>query len=163
MSLFDAQMCLFLPHWEVWAYELTGKIKPAKQETLTTVYWRLLKKLGKQILIHQLGSRLIFRREGKWPFDEIPLGFLFRLRWLLAKTFFPLLKNAGKQLCCSPNFWWAAAKRSLRTTGPSSYAKPMRRLGVRKRDTGTLCVDLSSTSFWACLVDVVSRTWSSGS
>ena len=26
-------------------------------------------------------------------------------------------------------------KRSLRTTGPSSYAKPMRRLGVRKRDT----------------------------
>ena len=45
----------YVPFWRSnVSYELTGKIKPAKQETLTTVYWRLLKKLGKQILIHQL-------------------------------------------------------------------------------------------------------------
>ena len=40
-------------------------------------------------------------------------------------------------------------KKSLQSSGPNSYAKPTRGLGVRKRDRGTLCVDLSSTSFWA--------------
>jgi hypothetical protein len=35
----------YVPFWRSnVSYELTGKIKPAKQETLTTVYWRLLKK-----------------------------------------------------------------------------------------------------------------------
>ena len=127
---------------------------------------------NKLLLLQLLGSRLIFRREGKmaiwWiPCDaeiiEIPLGFLFPLRWLLAKNSFFLFCKMRVNYCAVHQILGELPQKDLcGQLAQVLTAKPMRRLGVRKRDTGTLCVDLSSTSFWACLVDVVSRTWSSG-
>ena len=62
---------------------------------------------------YKLGSRLIFRREGKWPFDEFHAmlkslkfhrDFCFVCGDSWQKMFFSLLQNAGKLLCCLPNF-----------------------------------------------------------
>ena len=69
----------------------------------------------------------------------IPLGFLFRLRWLSAKTIFFLLQNAGKLVRSSPNFGELPRKNLCGQVAQVLTPSPRVDL-VREKGTEGLCV-----------------------
>ena len=81
----------------------------------------------------ELDSRLTCRCESKSRFDDVHVvlksaqfhGFCVSFVSHVRQNFFPFLQNASELYCGLHQIWSDAARKSLRSSSPSSFAKPM--------------------------------------